>query len=76
MLDYLDRMPYTMLVLVAVYMLLAPFSPPHVVEKFQMLRAGTLTKPIDIFDLFFHLVPTAILIVKIVADLQRDGTLG
>ena len=75
MLNYLDRMPYTMLILVAVYMLLAPFTPPHVVEKLQMLKAGTLTKPIDIFDLLFHLAPSVVLLIKIAADLQRKGTL-
>jgi len=50
----------------AVFMILAPFSPmPHVLEKLIMLKKGTLTKPIDIFDLFFHLVPTIILLLKI-----------
>ena len=46
-------------------MLLAPFRPmPHVLEKLIMLKNGTLTRPIDIFDLFFHLVPTIILALK------------
>jgi hypothetical protein len=34
-------------------------------EKLIMLKNGTLTKPIDIFDLFFHLIPTTILLLKI-----------
>jgi hypothetical protein len=34
-------------------------------EKLIMLKNGTLTKPIDIFDLFFHLVPTLILLLKV-----------
>jgi hypothetical protein len=38
---------------------------PHVLEKLIMLKNGTLTKPIDIFDLFFHLAPTLILLLKI-----------
>lgn len=47
-------------------MILAPFKPmPHVLEKLIMLRNGTLTKPIDIFDLFYHLIPTIILLLKI-----------
>ena len=46
-------------------MLLAPFRPmPHVIEKLIMLKAGTLKRPIDIFDLFFHLLPTILLIIK------------
>jgi hypothetical protein len=47
-------------------MLLAPFKPmPHVLEKLIMLKNGTLTRPIDIFDLFYHLIPTIILLLKI-----------
>jgi hypothetical protein len=34
------------------------------VEKMNMLLNGTLTKPLDIFDLFFHLIPTIILLLK------------
>lgn len=37
---------------------LAPFFPePHIVEKLRMLMAGTLTRPVDIFDLVLHAVP-------------------
>jgi hypothetical protein len=46
-------------------MLLAPFSPmPHLVEKLIMLKDGNLTRPVDIFDLFFHLFPTILLAIK------------
>ena len=62
----LDKISYPLIVVFAVFMLFAPFKPmPHVVEKFLMLKNGTLTKPIDIFDLFFHLFPTIILLLKI-----------
>lgn len=45
---------------------LAPFSPePHLVEKIRMLAQGTLKKPIDIIDLFFHGAPWVLLVVKI-----------
>jgi hypothetical protein len=37
-----------------------------VVEKILMLKDGLLKKPIDIFDLFFHLVPTVLLLLKII----------
>lgn len=34
---------------------LAPFFPePHLVEKSRMLLAGTLRRPLDIFDLVLH----------------------
>jgi hypothetical protein len=62
----LDKIPYSILIVIAVLMILAPFKPmPHVLEKLIMLKNGTLTKPIDIFDLFFHLVPTLILLLKV-----------
>lgn len=72
MFNWIDSIPYTLIILIAVFMLLAPFRPmPHVVEKLIMLKNGTLSKPIDLFDLVFHLVPTVLLIVKIVRDASR-----
>jgi len=65
----LDRIPYVMLIVWAVFMALAPFVPePHLVEKVKMLMDGTLTKPIDIFDLFWHLLPDILLVMKLVRD--------
>ncbi len=76
MFAYLDKMAYPILIIGALLMLAAPFSPmPHVVEKVILLKNGQLTKPIDIFDLFFHLIPTILLAIKIVRDiLQRSGS--
>lgn len=72
MLSALDEIPYVILILIAIFMLLAPFYPmPHVVEKLLMLKNGTLQKPIDIFDLLFHLAPIAILILKIVRNYTK-----
>ena len=65
----LDKIPYTLLIIAAIFMLLAPFQPmPHVIEKIAMLKNGVLTKPIDIFDLIFHLSPTFLLIAKAYRD--------
>ena len=62
----LEKIPYSVLIAVAVFMLLAPFRPmPHVLEKLIMLKNGVLTRPMDIFDLFFHLIPSIILLLKI-----------
>ena len=62
----LDKIPYSILIVAAIFMLLAPFRPmPHVLEKLIMLKNGLLTRPIDIFDLFYHLLPTLILLLKI-----------
>lgn len=68
----LDRMPYPLLILLAVFMLLAPFRPmPHVVEKLIMLKNGVLNRPVDIFDLFYHLLPTILLALKIYRTYSR-----
>ena len=62
----IDKIPVVLLILLSVLMLLAPFRPmPHVVEKFIMLKNGTLTRPVDIFDLFYHLAPTFLLLAKL-----------
>ena len=62
----IDSIPYSVLIAAAIFMLLAPFRPmPHVLEKLIMLKNGTLHRPIDIFDLFFHLIPTLLLMLKI-----------
>jgi len=69
---FLDKIPYSILIVGAVLIILAPFKPmPHVLEKLIMLKNGTLTNPIDIFDLFFHLVPTLILLLKIYRDFSK-----
>ncbi|MGD9330568.1 MAG: hypothetical protein PVJ53_04605 [Desulfobacterales bacterium] len=71
MLKLLDQTPYLPLILLAVFMLLAPFRPmPHVVEKLIMLKNGTLTRPLDIFDLLFHLAPALVLLLKWIRAMQ------
>jgi hypothetical protein len=68
----LDKIPYTILIVIAIFMLLAPFRPmPHVLEKLIMLKNGNLTKPIDIFDLFYHLLPTIVLLLKVYRDYSK-----
>ena len=67
MLNFLDKIPYSVLTIFTVMMLLVPVKPlPHVMEKIIMLKNGMLHRPIDIFDLFFHLAPLILLIIKIV----------
>ena len=62
---FLDNIPYPSLSIAAILLGLAPFSPePHIVEKFNMLLSGSLSQPIDLFDLLFHLSPTILLLVK------------
>ena len=48
----------------------APFFPqPHIVEKIGMLMAGTLKRPIDIFDLLWHAWPFVLLTCRIGKDI-------
>ena len=64
--NWIDKIPTGMLALAAVFMAFAPFSPePHLVQKFNMLMAGNLNKPLDIFDAFWHLLPAALLVIKL-----------
>ena len=71
---FLDLIPYSILVVAALVMVLAPFSPmPHVVEKLIMLKEGTLRRPIDILDLFFHLTPAILLLFKVMRSKAQSG---
>lgn len=51
----LQRLSWTFLLPVAVLLGLAPFRPePHLLEKLRWLINGSLSRPVDIFDLFMH----------------------
>jgi hypothetical protein len=64
--SWLDKFPLAILIALAVWMAVAPISPePHLVEKIRMLSQGTLTKPIDIFDLLLHSAPIVLLLVRL-----------
>ena len=65
----LDYFPYATLVPMAILLALLPFVPqPHLMEKIIMLKNGTLSKPIDIFDLIMHGAPLALLLAKASRD--------
>lgn len=64
---WLDSLPLTVLVLLALTLGLAPFFPePHLFEKVRMLTQGQLIKPVDIFDLLMHLAPWLVLGAKLI----------
>jgi hypothetical protein len=72
MMGWLDRFPLVWLVVIALYLAVAPIVPePHLVEKLRILSQGTLVKPIDIFDLLMHSVPLVLLAVRLWRDMQR-----
>ncbi|WP_300455438.1 hypothetical protein [Desulfobacula sp.] len=69
MLKFLDKIPYSILIVFTIMMLAVPMRPmSHVIEKIIMLTNGTLTRPIDIFDLLFHLFPLMLLVLKFIKD--------
>ena len=71
---WLDHIPLWILVAVALTLGLAPFVPePHLWEKLKMLAAGTLSRPIDIFDLLYHGAPWLLLVLKLVRMARRRG---
>ena len=71
----LDQIPLNLVILACLTLGLAPFFPePHIWEKLKMLFAGTLAKPIDIFDLALHAVPFLLLAAKLARlALNRAG---
>ncbi len=60
----LDSLTWELLLLMCLTLGLAPFNPPHIVEKIGMLRRGELKRPLDIFDFFMHGAPWLLLIAK------------
>ena len=66
-----DAIPMQMLIVMSIFLGLAPYlpfmtEPPHLYGKLVMLVNGDLVKPIDIFDLFLHGTPVALLIIRLV----------
>ena len=64
---FFDQFPLSILILACLTLGLAPFVPePHIWEKLKMLAAGTLVRPIDIFDLALHAAPFVLLAGKLI----------
>ena len=73
LLAWLDRFPLALLIALALWLAVAPIVPePHLVEKLRMLGEGTLTQPIDIFDLLLHTVPLLLLAVRLWRKARRS----
>ena len=66
-LSLLDQLPWGVVIILCATLGLAPFTPPHVVEKLVMLSKGSLVRPIDWFDLLFHGTPWLLLMLKLAA---------
>jgi hypothetical protein len=69
--EFIDTIPYSYLIPMTFLLGFAPFFPrPHIYEKLSMLRNGTLKKPLDIFDLLYHISPFVILLIKASRELS------
>jgi hypothetical protein len=67
-----NLLSYQFLIPLVLLLGFAPFYPqPHIVEKLRMLLAGTLQKPLDVFDLGWHAWPFILLFYRIVMDIRR-----
>ena len=65
--QWLDKIPLTALVIAALVLGLAPFTPePHLWQKLKMLFHGTLSRPIDIFDLIMHASLPLLLVIRLI----------
>ncbi len=73
---FLDNIPLWVAIVAALTLGLAPFVPePHLVEKLRMLFQGTLTRPVDVFDLCLHAAPWLLVIAKLVRMGMTDSDL-
>jgi len=69
---WLDDISYIFLIAAAILMAMMPFQPePHLLEKYHMWQAGELHRLLDIFDVFWHLLPSLLLLLKIARDVMQ-----
>ena len=71
---WLQDLPWLYVIVIAATLGLAPFSPPHVVEKLGMLSRGELHRPLDWFDLAMHGAPWVLLVMKAVVSLGKKSS--
>ncbi len=66
MMRWLDRFPLWLLTALALWLAVAPILPePPLVQKLRMLTEGTLSRPLDIFDLLLHSAPLVLLAMRL-----------
>jgi len=71
---WIDKLSWLIVGILIATLGLAPYSPqPHVLEKLAMLFTGTLSRPIDIFDLVIHGTPWVLLGLKLVRLAMNRG---
>ena len=68
---FLDKLPWGIVIVGCLSLGLAPFYPPHIWEKLMMLKNGTLSRPIDWFDLFYHSIPWVLAVLKAASSVKK-----
>ncbi|WP_425419097.1 hypothetical protein [Oricola indica] len=69
--NLLAQLPWSLVIIACLTLGLAPFVPePHIWEKLKMLMAGTLARPIDVFDLLMHAAPFLVAALKLASPLM------
>lgn len=63
--QFFSKIPWGVIIILCLTLGLAPFKPPHIVEKITLLIQGRLVRPIDWFDLILHSVPWVLLVLKL-----------
>jgi hypothetical protein len=71
---FLAGLPWGLIIIACLTLGLAPFNPPHIWEKLQMLAKGQLVRPIDWFDFIMHGIPWVLLVLKAVYSLKGSGS--
>lgn len=62
----LALIPYPLLIGMSLFMLVAPIDPePHLVQKLDWLLSGVAFKPVDVFDVVWHLLPSMLLLLRL-----------
>ena len=62
---FLQQLPWVPLIVAALLVGLAPLLPqPHLIEKAIKIATGSPMRPIDYFDILFHLFPALIALLK------------
>ncbi len=69
--EFIEKLPWGLLILACLTLGLAPFAPPHIWEKLQMLARGRLVRPIDWFDFVLHGTPWVLLILKAAVSIMK-----
>jgi hypothetical protein len=70
----LEQIPWNLTIIACLTLGLAPFFPePHLWQKLKMLMAGTLVRPIDIFDMLMHAAPFVVAAAKLATPALKVG---